>query len=586
MKLRTSYFNSTVLKKDITRFAPVWVLYALFQLMTVLLMSRGHDSAARFAADADDIMRSMGTINFCYAGLCAILLFGDLFSGRNCNALHAMPMRREGWFLTHLCAGFLFFLIPCALGAGLAALLLEEYFFLALLWLAVMALQFLFFFGAGAFSALCAGNRIGMLAVYGIFNFLSVLVTGLVSSFYLPLLYGLQTDMERYLHFSPVVGFMDFAYVKLTYDKIRGTIFSGIIASDWLYTAIAAGVGVLLLVASVALYRKRKLENAGNFISVAAVSPVFLILYTLGVGMLFYLFSELFDSGIRYLFLAFGLIIGFFTGKMLLDRKVNVFRGKTFLGLACLVVIFAATLVAARLDPLGITRYVPQPQQVASVELSTDQQWLSLSEEQDIQAITRLHRSLIGNPGKDDYFRRLELRYKMKDGTTVSRQYYMDDALKTDADLKRYLNNFASIFGREKDVLLDTVLRIEIQSNYTNTPPIILCNEMMYSGEMDMEKYEGESFVFTIDAKFSDSPVACGLMDALLADSEAGNLTQSYFFHDNETQYGWITFEMLPANKQTGKVNTYGTEFASIQIYESAANTIAYIQSLLNQSNG
>ncbi len=586
MKLRTSYFNGTVLKKDLTRFAPVWVLYAIFQLMTVLLMSRGHDSVARFAADADDIMRSMGTINFCYAGLCSLLLFGDLFSGRNCNALHAMPMRREGWFLTHLCAGFLFFLIPCALGAGLAALLLEEYFYLALLWLAVMALQFLFFFGAGAFSALCAGNRIGMLAVYGILNFLSVLVTGLVSTFYLPLLYGLQLDTERYLFCSPVVGFMECNYVKLTYDKIKGTIFSGLIGADWRFTAITAGVGVLLLVAALALYRKRKLENAGNFISFAAVSPVFLVIYTLGVGMLFYLFSDLFDSEIRYLFLSLGLAIGFFTGKMLLERKLNIFRGKTFLGFACLVVIFAATLVATRLDPVGITRYVPRPQQVVSVELSTDRQSVSLSEEQDIQAITHLHRSLIDNPGEDNYFNHLELRYKMKDGTTVSRRYYMDETLKTDAVLKGYFNNFANIFGREKDVLLDTVLRIEIQSNYTNTPPIILCNKMMYTGETDMEKYEGESIVFTIDAKFSDSPVACGLVDALLADCEAGNLTQSYFFHDNKAPYGWITFEMLPANKQAGKVNSYGTEYASIEIYESAANTIAYFQSLANQSNG
>ena len=33
MKLRTSFFNGTVLRKDITRFAPVWGLYSIFTLM-------------------------------------------------------------------------------------------------------------------------------------------------------------------------------------------------------------------------------------------------------------------------------------------------------------------------------------------------------------------------------------------------------------------------------------------------------------------------------------------------------------------------------------------------------------------------
>ena len=33
MKLRTSFFNPAVLKKDITRFAPVWGLYSVFLLL-------------------------------------------------------------------------------------------------------------------------------------------------------------------------------------------------------------------------------------------------------------------------------------------------------------------------------------------------------------------------------------------------------------------------------------------------------------------------------------------------------------------------------------------------------------------------
>ena len=39
MKLRTSFFNPTVFKKDLTRFAPTWVLYTvgLFMMMAICL---------------------------------------------------------------------------------------------------------------------------------------------------------------------------------------------------------------------------------------------------------------------------------------------------------------------------------------------------------------------------------------------------------------------------------------------------------------------------------------------------------------------------------------------------------------------
>ena len=124
MKLRTSFFNATVLKKDITRFAPLWGLYTVFMLLVVLAIWGDYTEPARFAGNADEIMVGMGVVNFIYAGLAALCLFGDLFKQRLCNALHAMPLRREGWFLTHCAAGFLFCLGPNALGAVLAAAML------------------------------------------------------------------------------------------------------------------------------------------------------------------------------------------------------------------------------------------------------------------------------------------------------------------------------------------------------------------------------------------------------------------------------------------------------------------------------
>ena len=110
MKSKTSFFNGSVLRKDITRFAPAWGLY----LTAILLLS-----LTLFTEEDIHLAQTMGVslgifsaVNFCYALVCGALLFGDLFNSRLCNALHAMPMRREGWFATHLTAGMLFSMVP------------------------------------------------------------------------------------------------------------------------------------------------------------------------------------------------------------------------------------------------------------------------------------------------------------------------------------------------------------------------------------------------------------------------------------------------------------------------------------------
>ena len=35
MKLKTSFFNKTLFMKNMTRFAPAWVLYGIFMLLIV-----------------------------------------------------------------------------------------------------------------------------------------------------------------------------------------------------------------------------------------------------------------------------------------------------------------------------------------------------------------------------------------------------------------------------------------------------------------------------------------------------------------------------------------------------------------------
>ena len=613
MKLRTSFFNGTVLRKDITRFAPVWGLYSIFTLMAFFLIWESENTAARFANNASYVMQAMGIVNFAYATICALVLFGDLFNTKLCNALHAFPLRREGWFLTHCAAGFLFCLVPNTAAALLAAALLQEYCYLAFLWLAIMLLQFLFFFGAAVFSVMCAGNRLGALAVCGIFNLLAVLVAWLFMTFYDPFLYGIELDVEPYLNFSPVVGFHHFQYVETVYDKMANTtVFKGFLAEQWQYLFIAAGVGAVLLVLALLIYRGRHLENAGNLISLKPVGPVFLIIYTLCAGAVMYYVSEIFSGNGRYVFIFLGFAIGFFTGKMLLEKKVNVFRWKTFLGFGILLTVFGITVGLTKLDPAGVTRYVPEVQEVKQVQISPnasryyyEHSKCILTEQADIEAITKIHQELVDNrkASKDSALR---ITYTLQSGRTVERQYYVDMQSDAAEVLRGYYSSPQYILGTEDiAALLENAFMLEFRSNDEEIPYICIGGSNM-DQQIYVDKYEENAIIYSVEdlAEAGTSPtglnveLARGLMDAILADCKAGKMAPPWEYHEGEDTFGWLTIQSfmpqsetlnLNSNSISASISTYEVidytpvSYLEVKIFENCTNTIEYLKSIAEQ---
>lgn len=595
MKLRTSYFNSTVLKKDITRFAPLWGLYTVFMLMFVLLLWDSEGTAARFVTNAPYIMQFMGGVNLVYAGLCAVLLFGDLFKSQMCNALHAMPMRREGWFLTHLCAGMLFCIVPNTLGALVAALLLQQYCYGAFLWLAVSVLQFVFFFAVGSFAVMCAGNRLGATAIYGIINFFSLLAAWLVETFYQPFLPGVVLDMQRYPQASPVWFFSGAEYVDITYDNMTSRAqFHGFVPEDWRYLYIAAAVGLLFAVLALLIYRRRALETAGDFIAVKPAAPVFLIIYTLCVGAVMYFVADLTSQSLRYVFLVIGFAIGFFTGRMLLEKKVSVFRWKNVLAFGALLAVFGASLGLTWLDPVGVTRYVPEADQVRQVRISPytsryyfEEEGLLLTEENEIRAMTQLHSQLVKErSARGDMT--LWLEYEMKNGTIIERQYELNSGGQVGQALKRYYSSPQYIFGTYMpEKFLENAYLLEFHSYHEALPNMTVATQKgLVNVDMDSmaEKYGGEGKVlqYVLEGSFGSEPLITGLMEAIRKDCDAGTMAQLWNYHQDQEPCGYLVIEAVVNEEDGGYVYTR-TRAMDITVYEDCVNTVAYLKALADE---
>ena len=298
MKLKTSFFDKTVFRKDIFRFAPLWGLYFIGGMMVMLTIS--DSNTAQYAANyVGQTIGLLSVVNLIYAGLAAQLLFGDLFNSRLCNALHAMPLRREGWFITHLLSGLCFSLIPNAVGIFFVMFRMGSYWYVALYWLLGMTLQYLFFFGLAVFSTFCTGNRFAMVAVYTILNFASMIVLWFCTTIYEPMLYGVEIPKEGFNLLCPVVQLCsEEEYLQWSLRSVGGgyqTDFDGL-GANWGYMAVIAGVGLVLLAVSLVMYRRRKLESAGDFIAVKPLGPVFAVVFTFCAGALFAMFGHVFMS--------------------------------------------------------------------------------------------------------------------------------------------------------------------------------------------------------------------------------------------------------------------------------------------------
>lgn len=547
MKSRILSCNmATAFKKNLTRFAPLWAVYLIGGFLVMMTMTES-DSGSAIANALAGTMGPFAIINMIYAGLAAQMLFGDLYNSRLCNALHAMPMRREHWFLSHIAAGLCYSLVPHIVVMPIVMLSMEQFGFVALLWILTMLLEYLFFFGLAVFSALCVGNRFAMVAVYGILNFGSMIAFWFCNAIYVPNMYGVTlTGEEGFIQFCPVVQMASFNdLIKMEYHSVNGInsydryyTYEGL-GEGWGYLVLCAVLGLALLGAALLLYRRRRLESAGDFIAVKPLAPIFSVVATLCVGAVCALFGELFSSGFMVVFLVAGLVVGFFGTQMLLARSAKVFQLKSFGRLGIIVGALILSLLLVQWDAFGIVRWTPKVDRVERVTLSYDR--LELTEPEDIQLVINLHKEAIALGGRYDptagSYHYIRITYEMKNGSTVERRYEFPSTSKAYQALK-------SLYGRASHVLGD------------------VSDMEHYIRSIAMIEIRGSKMV-------PDHEMLRGLVAAIKADCEAGNMAQRDSYHENPNVLYSIELDQLEADSMY--------YYRQIQVYSDAKNTVAWM---------
>ena len=391
MRSKTSFFEPTLFRKNLTRFAPAWGLYTLCLVLGILLIysNGGIAKQYHFASNLMDLVQILGGVNLVYGALVAQLLFGDLYTNRMCYALHAMPVRRESLFYTNLASGFLFSLLPTLVMSLVSLPLLADSCFadawkLPLYVFAGANLSFACFFGLGVFSAMCVGNRLSMAVVYCLICFGASIAYWLIDTVYTPLLYGVVTPDAWAQNLTPFIRITGYGYfeTEMAYHELQNlyknnwnTIPVGysLFVDNWKVLMLCAVVGFGFMILAMMLYKKRDLETAGDAMAFKLLEPVFQILVALvsAAAAQFFVSDFLgFYDQYHYLILATGLVVGWFGCRMLIERSTRVFRLRNWIGFGGLTAVLALSLLLTNIDIFGIEDWQPKAEDVATVRIN------------------------------------------------------------------------------------------------------------------------------------------------------------------------------------------------------------------------
>ena len=481
MQSKTSfskYFNATLLRRNLTRFWPLWGMASfagsLFPLALLVQFLRDEDfylwnrpldfTEMYYYAAA----YAVPIVSLLYAILCAMLVWSYLYNSRSVGLLHTLPIRREGLFFTNFLSGMAMMLIPYVIVGGLCVVVSVvggcfDAKGLGVTILAVLGLSF-FYFATATAAAFITGNIFALPAVYFLLHFLAVMLDWLVCTFSQGFIFGLSGVYSGVVEWlSPTVYLENHLRVSGTYEEVfqRGELtgtgyYTDVLTAVELRNLWLVGVyalaGAALLAIAWLLYRRRRSESAGDVVAVGWMKPVFRCGVTglaalLGGLLLYELFWRSFQEGRYYEVLPLLVCmlvagaIGYYGASMLLAKSLRVFRG-SWRGLALTAAGCALVCAVLYFDVLGVADRVPEVSRVEKMTLYTaDNNYTFYPDEDEAlmervravhQAITADRDYIVGVTGQEDWWSQpvigdasFHVTYYLSSGLKVNRTYYL-----------------------------------------------------------------------------------------------------------------------------------------------------------------
>lgn len=598
-KFSCDRFSFGIWRKQTLRFWPIWASYLAIWLLAAPQMLEGYYSPDATGLNAAtfyfgrSLIRSLPSVcgvMAVYAAFAAMAVYSYLYNHRSVNLFHALPVRRETLFITNFITGLGFLVVP--------NLLLTLYFGLLqvmqgaagdlvplLTWFAVTTLMAVFFFGLATLCATATGTILMLPVLYGIFNFLVVAVETVLRWLASMFLWGVTDGQIQYTEWSPLAYLMDngFASNEDACIEYRGSfgiyIKSYFRFEDWGYVLLAALAGLLFAGAALWLYRRWQSEAAGDLMAFSFLRPVFTYAWAAGCSLMlgsffFLLLGE--GSILGYLFgydgmnsgsastagsvifvlcMLLGGTVGYFSANMLHSKSFRVFRKRDLRGYGAFVLGLLTLVLCIKADVFGIESWTPDPEDVRAVWVAGDKV-MPVGDgdtEERIAQVINIHKVILAQRDtleaqlaqevdyETSYTQSLTLRYELKDGRMVRREY----TLRVDRDLLQDPTTPVGMlyaFSESKEQRLE-------RSGLGDFGTLTDAKLHLYYTPKDPDVYEEVSFYVNEEAPAHMNT----LMDALHKDVEEGVIGAGDLFNrlywDAKYETGtWAELTITDAN--------------------------------------
>lgn len=528
MQSKKSFFSGTICKKNLTHFWPIWILYTIVLVCIVpiqLFVNTSVGYSGYTAAELDEYKNagflqtiSGGMFEGTFTVMClvvslitAMAVFSYLYNNRSAHMFHSLPVTRRELFITNYLSGLVMLVVPvvtvfmismvvCVV-RGITSL---EY---LMAWLIMVLGESFFFYSMAILVAMFTGQLLAMPVFTVIFNFLYIGCRYIVTSLMGTISYGLSNSYANRKNsiLSPVIYMCNKIGIRYEYveDELgyNGHMQGSIVGLK--YIGIYCIVAVVFTIVAYILYKRRKMERNGDMLCISGTRPVFRWGFAVCASFLMaMLIANIFDSYIRtpraefIVALVTSLITGFlafFIADMFLKKKMNVFSKRRFIECGVMLALSAAFLIGIEVNAFGLETKIPDESDIASADISMYYN-IQATEEADIERIMAIHRQII--EAKQEYetyqctkfdnydTRYVEVDYKLKDGDSIVRTYYVPDT-------SEYLENSDSVASQiyAMSVEPENYLKGNLCENYQDVKAVSMSLDM-YDDNLDYSSLE------------------------------------------------------------------------------------------------
>ena len=541
MRSKTSFFNLGLAKNLLRRSWPFWFCYLAFLMLSfpVSLYNVTHNWRDTWEELVDfkaNWILSNGcmiaVLSFFVCIIAAMIVFSYLYNSRTCGLVCSLPLRRVTVFCTAYLTGLLPLLAADVLTALATWLVFGRYTAGGLIakWLELAVMGNVAFYGFAVFCAMLTGSLFILPLVYAVLNATAFVAESALISLFGVFIYGFAENGVMLRKLSPVVELA----VRLNVLEIpdeTATIGEKLYRVEGFSTLSAyCAAGLVLSFCAYLLYKRRRMETAGDTVSIPVLKPLFKYCMAFGTALVFAaiatkeFFSQAFHGTklavLAALLLLAGAFIGYFVAEMLIQKTMRVFGG----GWRGMVVVWCILLIFSLVCEGNITGYetrYPNPGEIEKAEMSV-YSTSALKEEANIARLLEIHRGIVEQKKLNEAADKklwVTLRYVLKNGKTMVRNY----ALPYDGQKPEYDDSSMSLL-----------------QDLSNVPEAILSRHEMlvevkpenieYS-EVHVARWDAEREVMNGEGIMLSREQANDLYwNALLPDMEEGRLGRDYFY--------------------------------------------------------